>query len=198
MHTFVTTASEKKGKGERRWRRKEAEGERKGASASKETLSPKRSGIAPPLVRRPVNSRRRSLRLRTLFAHRFAPTDFSIVSGRRNARPSWTPNGMLIHAVQILFLRDLNSSNEKTITRPLRRCLQSDSIDSSPFLSLSHFTSSTFPPLCILCTLPPVVTTHPHRPPFAATHATKLNRLAFRSGVRAVKGSLESFEFSMG
>ena len=70
-----------------------------------------------------VNSRCKStpLGLRTLFANRFAPTDFSIVSGRRNARPGRTPYGMLIRAVQILFLRDLNSSNEKTITRTLGR-----------------------------------------------------------------------------
>lgn len=105
-----------------------------------------------------VNSRCKSTPppgLRTLFANRFAPTDFSIVSGRRNARLDRTPYGMLIHIVQILFLRDLNSSNEKTITRTLCRCLQSDSIDSSspPTLSALFYA---------FCSLFAIVTTFFH------------------------------------
>ena len=99
--------------------------------------------------------------LRTLFANRFAPTDFSIVSGRRNARLDRTPYGMLIHIVQILFLRDLNSSNEKTITRTPCRCLHSDSIDSSspPTLSALFY---------VFCSLFAIVTTSFH-PPFVSS-----------------------------
>lgn len=64
-----------------------------------------------------VNSRRKSLG----YGH-YLPIDLHqlifLLSPPPSKRPSCrTPYRMLIHTVQILFLRDLNSSNEKTITR---------------------------------------------------------------------------------
>lgn len=134
-----------------------------------------------------------SAQLRTLFANRFAQTDFSIVSGRRNARPDRTPYGMLIHAVQILFLRDLNSANEKTITRTLCRCLRSDSTD-SPFLpTLRPFRPPLSPLfLRLLCPSPPL------QPSFASPYQEGVLDLATRlrdrgdRRIRRIPGCLET------